>query len=1104
MSALLVAGLLSTVLAAPVERGVVVGQLCWDLDGDGACGVGEPPAASLPVVASSGERAVADVDGRFHLRARAAPSHAGGAVAPLAAAIAVGVDLRALGLPSVTRPVEVLPFGATLLELALAPPAPPAVALPALRVEAVRGAGEAMELRLGATLPDGARLRPASGEGAELWLPARRGRNERCALLEGADGARTLLRIAVVRAEPAGRTLLVPEPAELLASARVVPGLPGAAARWDRDGRFVPSIEPSAPLVGGGCAAQLGEAVGAPAALLVSRLELEAGLGGGLVGRGGGTLYADAALPGGLSLIGGVALDERDVAAIAAGDASALLAPREGSPLRPLDPRRELDFAGDAAQLTEGNPGDGRLWGLLAHEHGQLRLGTIAPSYGVVVGRFEQPLFGAHAALHAGEGPLRGELSALAAPALEGARPLHEELVATGGSLYFLGSGAIVPGSERIVLERRDPFTGLVLERRRLGADDYELDAPSGRLLLVLPPSLLGGGVAPGALRPGRAARHVLVIDALERELVATPGRDWAGGGARVKLGDDARHLTARAHLVQGRGAGDYGLVSGGLEGRLGPLDLALEAARSEGALVPFDAFRRSVDGGLSREVLVEPRAVAAADSLGATLRLEGGGADVTAQAEARGAGASDDAALATLDRRSARLEGALRLASLELDATGALVDGPAPFSPAERLRAHDASIALGVPLGDFTPRLLGATRALARDEVEGGAAEAGLGLDWRASGALTLRVEHLHSVWTDGAGQGAEDATFSGAGATVAADGLVVEVRGGGGPRGPELAGSLAEEGPEARWIAGSAIGRDATATTGARASAPDGTAVWAEDGLFREPFGRPVAGRAFGLQAPLALGLSGWGRVEQAELRDPSARAARSAASAGLRWGGPTLAVSLRGERWTEARGTSSTLGRLAGAELSTRPTDALLLRLHALVADATGTQARLTREEAGLSGALRLSPLFLGLRATLLQETPPAERFGGRPYRLWLLQLAPALALGRALSLGAGLHAGLFRADDGARVDALALSARPALRPWGPLEVALEAGRRSTAPDGGALHQLRAELGLAPAEGALIALGYHLSGYAGSGVDPRDEADASALYLRASTWF
>lgn len=64
----------------------------------------------------------------------------------------------------------------------------------------------------------------------------------------------------------------------------------------------------------------------------------------------------------------------------------------------------------------------------------------------------------------------------------------HSEFLGTGGSLYYLRHTDILRGSEQVVLEIRDPTTGLTESRVNLQRNvDYEIDELQGRLILTRP-----------------------------------------------------------------------------------------------------------------------------------------------------------------------------------------------------------------------------------------------------------------------------------------------------------------------------------------------------------------------------------------------------------------------------------------------------------------------------------------------------------------------------------------------------------------------------------------------------------------------------------------
>ncbi|MBD3246340.1 MAG: DUF11 domain-containing protein [Candidatus Omnitrophica bacterium] len=84
--------------------------------------------------------------------------------------------------------------------------------------------------------------------------------------------------------------------------------------------------------------------------------------------------------------------------------------------------------------------------------------------------------------------------------------PAHNELLSTGGSLYYLQHENVEEGTEQVVIEVRDKDTGLVLNSYEAQAGvDYEIDYDQGRIifykavdLIADSEDLIGGGVLLG------------------------------------------------------------------------------------------------------------------------------------------------------------------------------------------------------------------------------------------------------------------------------------------------------------------------------------------------------------------------------------------------------------------------------------------------------------------------------------------------------------------------------------------------------------------------------------------------------------------------------
>ncbi|MFP2903281.1 flagellar motor protein, partial [Corallococcus sp. 4LFB] len=197
------------------------------------------------------------------------------------------------------------------------------------------------------------------------------------------------------------------------------------------------------------------------------------------------------------------------------------------------------------------NPAEGRLRLEARHEqYGRAGFGTYrALLQDREVGRYHRPLFGPYAELREQLGPVRVGLDVFAGGLVDPTRglaatPAHEELRATGGSLYYLGGGAVAEGSELVRVEVRDGVTGLPLgEQHLIRGRDYDIDYLAGRILLARPLSFLAGAplLRTDALTEG--PEPVLVVD----YAALHPGdpRDSVGGEAWARWRDSTVGLSA-------------------------------------------------------------------------------------------------------------------------------------------------------------------------------------------------------------------------------------------------------------------------------------------------------------------------------------------------------------------------------------------------------------------------------------------------------------------------------------------------------------------------------------------------------------------------------
>ena len=111
-------------------------------------------------------------------------------------------------------------------------------------------------------------------------------------------------------------------------------------------------------------------------------------------------------------------------------------------------------------------------------------------------------------------GEAEGEVRAFGSEAQNA--PGHTEFLGTGGSLYYLRHSDLLPGSDRVTVEVRDPLTGRVENRIDLiRGIDYEIDELQGRVLLTRPLSQIVRDNLPTITRdqPLDGFDNILLVD---------------------------------------------------------------------------------------------------------------------------------------------------------------------------------------------------------------------------------------------------------------------------------------------------------------------------------------------------------------------------------------------------------------------------------------------------------------------------------------------------------------------------------------------------------------------------------------------------------------
>ncbi len=798
----------------------------------------------------------------------------------------------------------------------------------------------------------------------------------------------------------------------------------------------------------------------------------------------------------------GIDLDERDWL----GSVADLARPRDALVAEhALDPSRTFAATGDEAAADDRNAPRGRAWARVEAEGARLDLGSTRASAGPgELGRYDRSIFGARVEGAREVGPVRLDAAAFGATLRRDAggngppTPAHDVLRATGGAALWLSHGEIVPGSEALRIERRDPLTGrLVSGRTLVRAVDYEIEWVTGRVVLAVP---LASVAPPAAVLTGDpfAAPAVSVVADYLFAAAATADDDVRGGRAGLSLGPVS--LSARA-AAEERGGGDaWELAGAGGVLDLGPLlQVRADLARTRGLLFGrggAETFSRSDDAGLRFAAPAAPSR--AADAV--HLEASGGAGPVRAEGwwREREQGYSDAEFLEAVDARergaslvaggAAGVSGLVRVA----DKRGADPRDPAALAPLEQRQLLARAAWQGERLGLAAEGV----RLEQEGAFAGGAAtSAGARASWRVDPALALDVAHHQKLELSG---GAQDPTFTSAGATWARGASSLGVRGGWGPDlGPRLLVSGARLAP----------GEAVYGTFGADPDAPDvlggGTAgtlgvrqrtgpaeLFTEERYGQDLFGlrqSRVLGATVSPLAGLVLSLSGE-QGERLRLDDSVVRRSALAAAAGYVRGAVRLAA--RGEVRDEGGDGNAAAG--GSAEWMVAPGASLAARVSWTRGRSAGVEG--LGLDASVGGGWRADRIaLLASAARFVEQRPGQVRRDGVALRV-------AATADASARVRAGAAVGLaFQEVAGASDDRLAGSARVQVRIAGPVDAAVEYARRAPLSGGaiGALDAGRVEAGLSSGE-ARLALGYHVVGFGGDGLSPASET--GRLYLRA----
>lgn len=259
---------------------------------------------------------------------------------------------------------------------------------------------------------------------------------------------------------------------------------------------------------------------------------------------------------------------------------------------RRVDPDLYYPTYGDDSTTRRDVDTMGRFYVRADWDKNQALWGNFSTGFtGTEYGQYQRALYGAALAWRSRAANAWGDpVSELRAFGSEAqTAPGHSEFVGTGGSLYYLRHTDVLPGSEQVVIETRDPTTGRVEARTVLLAGaDYEIDELQGRIILSRPLMPVSRDNVPTITRdtPLDGFEQRLIVDYEWVPAGFDPDEIAAGVRAKQWLGD---HVGLGATWVDENRAGeDYTLMSADLTLQAGKgTYLKLEHSRTESTGAP-------------------------------------------------------------------------------------------------------------------------------------------------------------------------------------------------------------------------------------------------------------------------------------------------------------------------------------------------------------------------------------------------------------------------------------------------------------------------------------------------------------------------------------
>lgn len=229
-----------------------------------------------------------------------------------------------------------------------------------------------------------------------------------------------------------------------------------------------------------------------------------------------------------------------------------------------IAPHQNYAIFGDTSQEVQDVTSRGKFYVLVEADKSRLKYGSIRTDFeGVELLRYNRTLVGGKLDFqHAFAQGADTRVQAFVSDDVQRLSRGHDEMRATGGSLYYLSKGEVIDGSEQVSVVVRDMVSGMELARTTLVRDqDYRITGFDGRLMLNSPlPSTMDAMSSIGGMQPFAGTSMLrghavwVVVDYESRSLDSGSKLAWGAHGTQKIM--DVLELGG-GYLQEGRTSGD-------------------------------------------------------------------------------------------------------------------------------------------------------------------------------------------------------------------------------------------------------------------------------------------------------------------------------------------------------------------------------------------------------------------------------------------------------------------------------------------------------------------------------------------------------------------